>query len=128
MAIKASDLRLGNWVSKEGENVKVYAIQQDMISYKNHHYSGISFFEPIPITPDILIKCGFRETENDFFIYLNKHELNTDKIMFSKHYNFIRVEFSGRRPTPGLLKHIKYLHQLMNLFYTLTNTEIEYKP
>ena len=47
--------------------------------------------------------------------------MDCDKIQYSKSEKLIRLESSGRRP---LLKYIKYLHQLQNLYFALTGEEL----
>ena len=138
--MQANELRIGNWV-KIGDTYRylnlLYSVDGVFViatlpSGFSSGYGGmsdpLSKAQHIPLNPEILEKCGFKEDDtykSELFIYLRKHEHDIDKITFSKSDSFIRVEFAGRRPTPGLLRHIKYLHQLQNLYFSLTGKELE---
>ncbi len=84
--LSASELRIGNWLHEKWEKEtvlggEVYALSEDAyvkvesISYDHLlkdmlpdsysvNNSDLSFFQPIPLSPDILIKnCGFIENE-----------------------------------------------------------------
>ena len=52
--MKAIDLMVGDWVkSRTGMNVKIVGI--------DHDYPIV--YEPIPLTPEMLVKNGWKETE-----------------------------------------------------------------
>jgi len=83
----------------------------------------LEYLQPIPLTPEILEKCGF-ENDNVFekmFKYLNKSIYDTDKLTFRKEEGFICFDGIKYRT---LLKHIIYLHQLQNLYFALTGEEL----
>lgn len=80
--INANELRIGNWVSVKGKIIKVQAVDIDGINPDHRiqfSYSNVSidtqydgFFtttliiEPIPLTTEILEKCGFKK-ESDYW-------------------------------------------------------------
>lgn len=78
---------------------------------------------PIPITDDILLKCGFvndgfeYKKDSFFFFYQSKDKnnicINTE---FGKYRGDTRFVFSF---------HIEYLHQLQNIYFVLSNKELE---
>lgn len=121
--IQANELRIGNLVlNKDQKPIKVNTILFSGINHwQDMGASGMdSCFDlnPIPLTEDILVKCGFNDT-----IY----EWTKGSIV---------VKWSSRIVSSGLrqglyvegLDHIQYLHQLQNLYYALTQTELNYKP
>lgn len=81
------------------------------------HYSNYEDIQPIPLTPEILLKCGARQLPHGYFI---------GKLKFTYEHNelseFVRFHYSGK------IAYIQYLHQLQNLYFALTNTELIYKP
>ena len=127
--MKASELRIGNWISyNSGMNI-VLGVQSPS-PQKQPHLSDKylveinppdSFFVPIDdikpteLTPDILEKCGF-EKEGDTYKVVDK---NLD-------YCF-RISFtgSGYFSPNTIAKHpILYLHQLQNLYWCLCGEEL----
>jgi len=58
------------------------------------------------------------------FIYLNKHDCDVDKITFREDEGFIFYDGIKYRT---ILRHVIYVHQLQNLYYSLTGKELEFK-
>lgn len=120
--MKANELRIGNLVNRLGETTKITAIQTiDVggIGYVSTLKSGAittSQIEPIPLTEEILLKCGFEifpwgyviKSSNDFGIRLNLK-------------SFV-YEVSGNSAVK-----VNYLHQLQNLYFSLTGEELKIK-
>jgi hypothetical protein len=113
--IKSTDLRIGNWyVNQWGEYLQV---DPDLFGADNLE----SYPIPIPLTPEILEKCGFDNDDNDF--------LKTIDDRSSLHIN-LEKKRTLIESYDGIvkLKNINYLHRLQNLYYSLTNEELEFKP
>lgn len=114
--IKANELRLGNWVdlfdSETGHN-----FVQATYSLLNAE----NFIDPIPLTPEILERCGFNFDEVQMNIPGHDYEFVFDKDGLKYGYHgedgFIR---ETRQP-------MLYLHQLQNLYFALTGEELEIK-
>lgn len=130
MSIQASDLRIGNWVmdddgkvskiealwSKEwkefdGSDPELFGLRiNNDIGWLSDHLSGI------PLTPEILEKCGFNKVNRssttrgwqDKNIHLR--EMSDGKIVLQAGYKKINVVS---------------LHQLQNLYFCLTGSELE---
>lgn len=139
--IQVNELRIGNWIMDRGG--KIWQI--DHWEYKNKlcakepiiDFNGIKmqghplteeleFLQPIPLTPEILEKCGFVKSGESHRIKLNEVE----EICF---YNtHIGYELIGRHQTieGGWTRklYLKHLHQLQNLYYALTGEELNYQP
>lgn len=130
--IDAKDLRISNLVLHNGQIDEVYAIHyQDaqMQPYKvflqnGRNRMGVSLLDiyPIPLTPEILEKCGFEKQDNRWY------KLNICEDYINLYFESLaKAELS----ISGLgmkLPHIEHLHQLQNLIYSLTKQELEYKP
>ena len=85
---------------------------------------AISKLKPIKLTPEILEKCGFHK-QNFAWVpegHEDKYYMKWDFTIWDEgpgdyHYN------SAEFPTP-----LKFLHQLQNLYFSLTDKELNYKP
>jgi hypothetical protein len=121
--IRPNELRIGNWV--DGGKV-YYKIQASDFVYTNFNVT-----KPIPLTPEILESAGFEREEDEILNVYSKKYLCTCPIQDSKpdHIDFKIYEdnygnwylyFEGA----GIGNGFKYLHQLQNLYYTLTGHEL----
>lgn len=124
--LKETELRIGNIVNYKNENVIVDRISTIGI---NSEYGETLYMseeiEPIPITEDILLKCGFIEVfgvKKEYKIKINKKE---DILV----YNLIVEETSIWTDYGGfyLDNQINYIHQLQNLYFALTGNELTIK-
>tara|TARA_R110000772_G_scaffold145504_1_gene255489 strand:+ start:31209 stop:31523 length:315 start_codon:yes stop_codon:yes gene_type:complete len=71
-------------------------------------------FEPIPLTEDWLVRFGFDKNEYKKEVWFSGNKLAID---FRNGQYFIR----------GYEINVKYIHQLQNLYFALTGTELELK-
>lgn len=104
--MKANELRIGNYVWLVSKN-KYYKIQD---GHDIDEGCESEDFKPIPLTEDILLKCGF--TFCDMVYSFNGFEILNLKqsLEFFNHDYPIKLE---------------YLHQLQNLYFALTNQELK---
>lgn len=137
--IESKDLRLGNCIKLEYEEFNNYSedsqidhnnniwvvesIREDDIWVYNSienisHTDNTYTFEPIQLTEEILLKCGFKKHLDTIFIHWSK-----EGGMF---------EISTRLPygsfglwVNGTLGCFQYVHQLQNLYFALTNEELQ---
>lgn len=131
MNINANELRIGNYVFEKITNIfcEVTSINHEgnLRLFCNGGSVGANVDEvaPIPLTEEILLKFGGKPLENGFWIsvYNLKAELhfevfnNTSEIVTT-----IKSQFSDL-----ILDRIKYVHQLQNLYFALTNIELQIK-
>jgi len=112
--MQANELRIGNWVLHRGKYVQVNANTILAIVNGSEHYA------PIPLTPEILEECGFECASDEFGGYLiNISEKEKIRII-KQEGNFIFPLFGVTKvPT-------NFLHQLQNLYFSLTNTELQW--
>lgn len=123
--IKASELRICNYVFYEDNYAMIESIEKNFVGihYKSKNGLYISIASeypehifPIPLSPEILEKAGFKFKCNDFYT-------KNDIVSFSyeKGIGFYQTWVLG----DNLINNILYLHQLQNLYYALTGEELE---
>lgn len=119
--MKRTELRIGNFVNTLDGILKVDGIGEYVLIEK-YAYS-FSDIKPIPLTEEILLKCGFVYTdeENEYMsliVGFNSKLISSDK---SANFNSVWLH----KEIPYTLMEFKYLHQLQNLYFTLTNQELQ---
>lgn len=142
--IKASELRIGNWIMLLGvdyqhdnkfpdpEGNEPIQVTVDVLKEVERSEAD---YGPIPITQELLKKCGFRKDEGFDFPDLGMQYI-LDLPVKGECRNEIFFFFSA----PGLKdvsfgeytvnsahgsNNIYHLHQLQNLFYCITGQELE---
>ena len=115
--IAPQELRLGNWILK-GDQEPYFEVKKGMdIDALSAEYS------PVPITPQVLGKCGF--VFHDYFKLWQKnkavHGTGPDMELDP---DFWVLDFSHRR----IGVEIKSLHQLQNLYFSLKGKELQMTP
>ena len=139
--LMATDLRIGNWVTLSGTMpMIIYEIHEDCFYAKDEKNSSFkntwADIQPIPLSDEVLLKCGFEkyQWQNAMYIktvfghlYLHFYK---DRIITS--FKNITYDHEGQKmKSLGFIGHkesvenIIYLHQLQNLFYSLTQSELE---
>jgi len=128
----AKELRIGNWVIGYSEIPQKVAYIGDVIGIENsiggvdryQKYPIISYdistLQPIPLSPEILEKCGFGyQSMKGGLTYYAHRETG-----FTLLYSYGKWNWSSSASvTSG--KAIEYLHQLQNLYFALTGEELE---
>ena len=124
--MKIQDLRIGNIIRQveyrngncdnlrkiTGVNQEGYVNVKMIFDYANMRSHPIKWFLPIEINEDWLIKLGFEKTDR----FINKNYvllLYTSKVCLYHYSNLSDAKVT-----------IKYVHQLQNLYYSLTNQEL----
>ena len=151
--MKPEELRIGNLIQTDNSTEhfmdveKVESIQHDGINITdgigNTYETEFSydFINPIPITEKWLLALGFDVVSyiatGDFIINgtkrlvpVNDYEYNI--IVYALDYDKWclkietnpRLEEKHRKEVNLSLKHFKYIHQLQNLYYALTHSEL----
>ena len=110
--MKANELRIGNLIEINAP------IMDKIIVVDVYHISELKknkdFFQPIPLTEEWLLKFGFNKQIDGFFRKNNSFMI---EVLF--HDEGFCVTNQG-----VILNHILYLHQLQNLYFALTGTEL----
>jgi len=131
--ISAQELRIGNWVevtfngAESGFGKDYYsqidAIQRNKVLVSgDFHWHPIEPIKPIPLTPEILLAAGFDEWADGHW----KIRTSLLRGAWVKEFNYY---FSYRvlSTYTGSLE-LKSLHQLQNLYFALTNEELQINP
>ena len=122
--IKPNELRIGN-LMKWGTSIvaikdMVYNQKPDRYIYhveKKQELTGVPFneFEPVPLTPQLLEKCGFTKSDD-----LKDMK---GKILLGEWRHENDIDYPGMLYLPAY--EVKYLHQLQNLYFALTGEELK---
>jgi len=108
--MEIKQLRIGNYVDlSEG-----FSVHNDILTVSIKNIGWYNEFKPIPLTEEWLIKFGFE--------ILNKNAIYNYLLLYwnikDEEYDFVR---EGKATT------IKYIHQLQNLYFALTEEELTIK-
>lgn len=120
--IQPQELRIGNWVNVSGNTIDTYQTskpKQVSIEFLNaikiendERPDGIlTWFSPIPLTPEILEKCGFVKYEPMMY-------------RLKEGWHWIAVDTNSLYINGKQVVLIEYLHQLQNLYFALTGEEL----
>lgn len=126
--IDKKDLRIGNSVSYKGEIWKVEELSDTAAHLSQHplwvrgHYDNL---HPIPITEEALVKMGFEKDNYGGFKHKNLFSsfIKRPDYTFKSENVFYFLKVGDDKDEPE----IKYVHQLQNLYYALTQTELSYE-
>jgi hypothetical protein len=124
--MKANELRIGNLLQSDTNTIIkiVGVVKKDIYYYHNKknlyvlELNNLNF-QPLELTEEWLLKFGFEIllTDNDSVLYrLNSQDVNIHPIGGFTY---------GVRGVP--LVKIKYINQLQNLYFALTNEELTMK-
>lgn len=125
----ANELRIGNWLN---DSRPVNECAKKLFKITDNGYFKVrardievaELFEPIPLTPELLDKCGFVETKT-IYIYDRSKELGHHLGDFSIcKYDDTQIKVWRGGRYLGII-HCEYLHELQNLYFALTKTELE---
>ena len=125
--MKANEFRVGNWLVYVWENevglpVKEYMRIEPIDIWRMEDDEFMELFEPIPLTPEILKKCGFN---SDLTITPKWLSDNLAKFSIRVIINKLHITIHKDRDKQFFsFGSIKYLHQLQNLYFALTGEEL----
>ncbi len=105
--IQAQDLRIGNLIEYDGKQFPIHSLPP----LGDDEYEQL---HPIPLTSEILLKCGFIEDDG---IWVMKIGLK----LYYDGTGFYHINSE-------MLTHLDYLHQLQNWYYFNINEELTFTP
>ena len=106
--MKASELRIGNWVQL-GETT----VQVDIITIYEPDNKLVSKSEPIPLTEEWLLEFKAKQFGSAF-----KLQKGVKGITIRRHPNGFFLSW------PNRFTKLEYVHQLQNLYFALTGEEL----
>jgi len=121
--MKATELRIGNWVSWTGKERQI--LINDIVEHQK--MANRSLVEPIPLTEEWLDRLGFEKNENRTadpqYDYWKKDCLGWNLTWTNGNLEWqILKRDLEKEYRPEL--NIKYVHQLQNLYHSLTGEEL----
>jgi hypothetical protein len=141
--MKASELRIGNWVSidnkkawsklkdkpmlvtgiKKEDNDRHFPDSKHSINLededRNTYGQFEEFIQPIPLTEEWLLKCGFVPLDDDGRWGSKEEELFEVQDMYLSENGYAHVWDTAFTDAP-----VKHVHQLQNLYFALTGKEL----
>ena len=119
--MKANELRIGNCICKSLQSGNGRKLFQKINAHDLLRIEDDKLFnyEPIPLTEEILLKCGFKLSHKGFTY--DKKRLSI--CLPCDSYKNGRVYFNSWCISE---KSIDSLHQLQNLYFSLTNEELTF--
>ena len=127
--MKANELRIGNYVyyvftsgNKEDHIFDIGDFEHIAI-----HEPAKEIYQPIPLTEEWLVKFGFDKVTDfefsidDSYLTLKVEDDNWDELCMDVFIMTLDMH------KPFYITCIEYVHQLQNLYFALTGTELETK-
>jgi hypothetical protein len=115
--IKVNELRIGNHVLDEHGNISIINTISRSVRISNDKYKWESKSEdqihPIPLTDELLLECGFENYE----VFKNTWGYNGIELYIQD--GIIWIDLMNNSVE------INYLHELQNLYFSLTKTELK---
>lgn len=124
MKLYTNELRYGSWIDYLGKHVQcdistIYAYSKTV--------GETGMYKPIPVTSDILLKCGFENLHTEHCESFRLKPLLIE--MLPDTDIMIRIELGIENYAYVLIKDRFYaLHELQNLYFPLTGQELIYTP
>jgi len=122
------ELRIDNLVFDKGTTdlVEIFQLDTDSDNNDRINYVSISGYEPIPLTEEWLLKFGFEKLK-DGGLSLRLGTLETDYCLdYDESTGLYLVPFNDRMNGVGLSR-TDSVHQLQNLYHSLTGEELTIK-
>ena len=119
--LSINELRIGNYISPLGigiTKVEGFCIWDNIIQSDNFAERELKEFQPIPLTEEWLLKFGFEKYTNNEFSF----ETKDFEISFLN--GGLKLLCGEYAENPISLNNQKYVHQLQNLYFALTGTEL----
>lgn len=112
--MESKELRVGNVYKWYADGTYYYY----KVEEKDFMSDNLKNFEPVELTDEVLLKCGFKKVDDYEFYF------PTDTISFTYNIANKYISINDYNIQDFELK-VKYLHQLQNLYWCLTGKELE---
>lgn len=133
--INANELRIGNKVKQAFATLTILELYTEKCLCTDFNRTNICTYkklDPIPLTPEILEKCGFERVkpkDDDWWTHPMLSFMNGYYLPYNSWTSANCFEIKSDK-FPEVVTHYteaKHLHQLQNLFFCLTGTELNYR-
>lgn len=131
--IQPEEVRIGNWVQHAGGKKPKMITVEDFWSHydRQDNKDRFYYYEPIPLSGEILEKCGFKNLLHEKAIPSREWKIGEFTIFLG--FDFVHLHrFSqwvyNYAYTGPQAPVCEYLHQLQNLYYSLTGKELTVTP
>ena len=129
--MEANELRIGNWViDNEVDPQRTVYYQVEEITYKGVVYRDGSsvtmceYLQPIPLTEEILLKCGAVKVKHNHFVIDEWIHLSFEDDNRSEPCVDVKLKSISEKK-PYYATCVNSVHQLQNLYFALTGEELE---
>lgn len=142
--INTTELRIGNWILDTEEAPHYFQVEEirkyvgyELWAYYRKGSIKSKSPEPIPLSEEILLKCGFEKSSEywyaiKFKVYTEMGGTQINELSINPEIGKCNIEFVGYIGAPmkgdsGVLLsdyQTRYLHQLQNLYFALTGEEL----
>lgn len=137
--LTAQELRLGNWVKwqygytsidgSKGFTDEYYQVTINTFYTEVANSEGRSILKelfPIPLTPELLVKIGFKKYSDTSNMDFKMMRLGKVALEYRKNINRYTLVWFDADDDYGntIVIFIDYIHQLQNLYFALTGTEL----
>lgn len=126
--INYKEARVNNWVMYDNRLFQIEAISRSLPCLNTDEF-GIGVvdwnnLQPIPLTPEILEKCGFEEVEGN--IYYKFFDYKEFRVFIHKENNSVFMYWKGNTVDDSVNN--LPIHRLQNIIFALTGEELTFKP
>lgn len=126
--MEANELRIGNYIILHGRMVTVGGIPNKwcLLIPGEEYAVDMELFYSIPITRELLLKCGFTENnkvfewDNEFHTHVEFELSNSIGRDWGVHIDNCDFQTVG-------VGDVQFLHQLQNIYFCATGKELEVK-
>lgn len=122
--IDAKELRIGNYIQLRDKHVMVGGIPNmyKLLIPGEQYAVEVEEFDPIPLTEELLLKCGITEAYSDSKGYI----YSINEVKFLRCFFDIPSFFIETKGDDDLFNRpIESLHQLQNLYFDLTGKDLD---
>lgn len=131
--INANELRIGNWVKGGDILLRIKSINHNIVSHTEYGDECIFYLSeiyPIPLTEEILLKCGAIYDSSNGTYWFNISPLFYIELIpqYDNKYDIIVVYIDTTTQTEDRTRfviEVNSLHDLQNLWFALTEKELE---
>lgn len=115
--VDTKELMIGNWVTYEGELVKVVGMIEERVAVRPGDSDKMRYslkgrnLEPVRLDDHVMAKCGF--VKNSHLWVIN------DALILEPFRSAYSLSYFGQR-----IEGLKYLHQLQNAYFMLTGKQL----